>query len=230
LNKAIIHKDGKIGSPNRSNGINAHSSKQADKYKDRCLHLYEKGKAKNVKDKINQQKKIQEKEEKLLSECTFKPRTISALGKDPNEKPATGKQFYERTVNWKKKMQENVEKEKTESLKKEVVYKFKPEIHVPKKETLFDPKKNIDKTNKVTKKFMDRQENARTEEVKKKERYENLGKVKANAGHIKTSSLNIITSQSHDVNHHGNNLGDIVKNLRGQLQEIRLESTNEINI
>ena len=45
---------------------------------------------------------------------------------------------------------------------------------------LFDPKRNLKKDDRVTKNFINRLENARTEESKKKERFENLGKVKVN--------------------------------------------------
>lgn len=57
------------------------------------------------------------------------------------------------------------------------------------------------KDDKISKKFFSRLENARAEETKKKERFENLGKVKpsmlSNAEkqnhpvHVKTSSLDI---------------------------------------
>ncbi|MFM7851579.1 MAG: hypothetical protein ACKO96_06570 [Flammeovirgaceae bacterium] len=53
--------------------------------------------------KIIQQKKIEEKEEKIVSECTFKPRTNSA-GKPVDR--VSGKEFYDRTVNWKKQQME----------------------------------------------------------------------------------------------------------------------------
>jgi hypothetical protein len=87
-----------------SNGSGTHNNRMAsEKRVDRCHFLYEKGKMKSELNKINLQKKIEEKEEKIVSECTFQPRTSSA-GR-PLEK-ISGKEFYDRTVNWKKQQLE----------------------------------------------------------------------------------------------------------------------------
>lgn len=43
---------------------------------------------------------------------------------------------------------------------------------------------------------MSRLENARIEELKKKERYDNLGKVNIKSSHLKKSSLEIVYTQS----------------------------------
>jgi len=227
LNRMVSPKDKK--ERNKSNGNNQ-PTKTVIK-KDRCLMLYQKGKAKAENDKLKLQKTQEEKEEKILSQCTFKPQTISNIGK--NEKPFDGKEFYEKTVGWKQKQQEKVEKVKTDKEKKQALYSFKPEIHGANKDILFNPKKNIDKSEKNTKKFMDRLENARTEEVKKKERYDNLGKVKASAAsHMRNSSQEIITQGNNNIIETStNNMMDkVVKNLRSQLQEIKLETTSEVNI
>lgn len=77
---------------------------------DRCHALYEKGKMKNELNKIMYQKNKEAKEEKLVSECTFKPRTNSVTTKEPKEKvdPKTiGSQMYDRLTSWKK---QNLEK------------------------------------------------------------------------------------------------------------------------
>lgn len=98
LNKGIsneYHFSNGSGSNNNKNGI--------EKRVDRCHVLYEKGKMKNELYKIIQQKKIEEKEEKIVSECTFKPRTNSA-GRPVDR--VSGKEFYDRTVNWKKQQME----------------------------------------------------------------------------------------------------------------------------
>lgn len=65
------------------------------------------------------------------------------------------------------------------------------QIHKPNNKVLFNPKKNLNKDDRITKKFFTRLENARNEECKKKERFENLGKVKTN---IVTNNQNMKTS------------------------------------
>ena len=90
-----------------SNGNIATSTsinKQSNKQKERCLNLYEKGKMKNELYRINLQKENHVKEEKVLAECTFKPVTNCALNKNKseNKQKSNGKEFYDRTVGWKK--------------------------------------------------------------------------------------------------------------------------------
>jgi len=85
-----------LSNGNSSNSCNKASSKQ----RDRCLALYDKGKMKSDLNKIIYQKNIEEKEIKLISECTFKPRTNSAMNQ--NKEKICGKELYDRTVKWKK--------------------------------------------------------------------------------------------------------------------------------
>lgn len=94
------------GNSNESNGNNSNScnNKASTKQRDRCLDLYEKGKMKNDLNKIIYQKNIEAKEEKLVSECTFKPWTNSVM--NPTKEKLSGKLLYERTVKWKKDQME----------------------------------------------------------------------------------------------------------------------------
>jgi hypothetical protein len=87
---------------------NGSSNHKNNKKYDRCHALYEKGKMKNELNKIIFQKNIEAKEEKLVAQCTFKPRTNSAASKpaqkvNPKE---IGSQMYERLTGWKKQQQE----------------------------------------------------------------------------------------------------------------------------
>jgi hypothetical protein len=96
----IMHNKGISNEYNFSNGSGTNNNRMGyEKRVDRCHTLYEKGKMKSELNKINMQKKIEEKEEKMVSECTFQPRTSSA-GRQVEK--ISGKEFYDRTVNWKK--------------------------------------------------------------------------------------------------------------------------------
>jgi len=185
------------------------------KREERFLILYHNGQIKAAKDKIKIQKGQEEREEKIMSQCTFKPKIRGTGGQ--KDKHISIDEFYEKSVEWKNKQKEKIEKFKVDSKKKEIVYTFKPEIHVSSK-NLFNPKKNIDKNDKNTKKFMERLENARTEDTKKKEKVSSNGKNKV------PQKLNYSVDK---LPHNQEKLNNVVKNLRNKLQEIRLESTNE---
>jgi len=130
-------------------------------------------------------------------------------------------------------------RKKLKKSKNSVVYSFKPKVNKANKE-IFDSKKNINKGEKTTKKFMERLVNARTEEQLKKERMNNLGKViasnnkekiKVGSDKITTNSLNLNKNTSIDANNqntvpnnHDKDLDFTIKNLRNQLQGMNFET------
>ena len=78
-------------------------SKKIEKAKQRCNLLYEKGKIKNEVNKLINQKNSELREQKELSECTFKPRTNSSFKKSSVGKEFDEKGIYDRAINWKKR-------------------------------------------------------------------------------------------------------------------------------
>jgi len=211
---------------------------------DRCKILYQHCKHKNEIFKQKLKVNNEEKDRKFLMECTFKPRTNSANPVKTDKSHLNynykgEKNMYKRTVNWKQQNLQKIDKEKTEKSKNSVVYSFKPKVNKANKE-IFDSKKNINKGEKTTKKFMERLVNARTEEQLKKERMNNLGKViasnnkekiKVGSDKITTNSLNLNKNTSIDANNqntvpnnHDKDLDFTIKNLRNQLQGMNFET------
>jgi len=219
----------RIASPiSKKDRLKSNDNKTMANRNDRCLMLYQKGRVKAENAKLKVQQIQVEKEDKIMSQCTFKPQTIASFGK--KDKHLSGEEFYEKEIEWKNKQKEKIEKVIADKKKKEVIYSFKPETRTTSK-GLFNPKKNIDKNNKNTKKFMERLENARTEEVKKKERLYSHGKIRASFSpkQVKTFSQDLIHNNA-ATNGTSSKYNNVVRNLRSQLQEMKLESANQIYI
>lgn len=90
---------------------------------------------------------------------------------------------------------------------------------------MFNPKKNINKENKVTKKFIDRLVNARNETHKKKEMLNNLGRVNniKNSSFIKNSMMDSFQKSSN----YDFKIDDAMKNLRFELHNLKLDDDEE---
>lgn len=71
----------------------------------RCYLLYEKGKIKNEVSKLINQKNNELREQKELSECTFKPK-VNKLNRKNSMGEFEQKGIYDRAINWKKRKNE----------------------------------------------------------------------------------------------------------------------------
>jgi len=132
---------------------------------ERCHLLYEKGKIRNEVNKLIYLKNNEVKKKEEMTECTFAPRTNSMGKIIPNKKV----NFYHKTIQWKKKNDEQKDKEKIFGRKDTDDCTFHPKVNTNNMSNLFDMKNNI-LNDFSTRNHMLRLENMRKLEKEKKSR------------------------------------------------------------
>ena len=79
-----------------------YKAEKAEKALKRCYKLYEQGKIKNEVTRLINQKNMELREQKELSECTFKPKT-NKFNRKSSVRDFEEKRIYDRAINWKKR-------------------------------------------------------------------------------------------------------------------------------
>jgi len=202
--------------------------KKSKKAQERCCLLYEKGKIKHEVAKLINQKNSELKDQKEMSECTFKPKT-NLLKKNVKEE-FEEKKIYDRAISWKKNKIEKIDRHKAAQMRVDD-NAFKPQLYKPNSQ-IFDPKKNL-MNDFSSRNFMMRLENARVEEKTKKEILSKGGKITSKwvqkpMGQIRSVSQGDLISSNMNINldMHSSNIGDVIKNLHNELHNFNIDEEN----
>jgi hypothetical protein len=87
---------------NSPENVVSDKAEKAEKALQRCYRLYEQGKIKNEVTRLINQKNMELREQKELSECTFKPKT-NKLNRKSSVRDFEENRIYDRAINWKKR-------------------------------------------------------------------------------------------------------------------------------
>jgi len=178
--------------------------------------------------KLIHQKQFELKEQKELSQCTFKPKTNNYNAKN-NIIVNNEKGIYDRSLQWKKRKNEKIDKGKSNKIREDEGHSYKPQLNsnISNNQIIFDQRKSL-LNDQAARNYMVRLENARNDVLNKKEILE-----KANFKKNKWSqrSLSVMRSSSQE------NIYDInssIINLHNDLHNINLEKEenkeNNLNI
>jgi len=205
-----------------NNQLKTSSSPRKNISVERCLQLYEKSKVKMEVNKMVIQKNIELKEKRMMSTCTFKPKTniTKSLKNSPSRKPHHTSVF-ERNDFWLRNKKEKLEKTMNE--KKNNKNHHQPKLNRKDMKQVYNPENTI--LNDFTaRSYLIRQEKARINAKEKSERQHY---------HIKNNDFRKykrICSASADnsvVYDEADHIQTSIKHLHNELHSITYENNNE---